>query len=133
MFQPTTRQAVLAAFVPAIVLMGAGLAIGSTIGSVLLGAGIGSIGLGALQRRTGLDLDPQGLVIRGIGRSELIRWSDITDMTVSERGSRSALQIETQARFYRPNAPFSSRFLPDPDFGDKVRGITEAWRQRRDL
>ncbi len=129
--RPTLRQAMVASFVPAVLLFVIGVAVGGNLGSLLLGAGIGSIGLGALHRRTGIDLEAEGVTVRGIGSSELVRWADIIDITIAERGGRKALQIETEARYYRPSAPFTSRILPDADFEAKARGFIEQWRQHR--
>ncbi len=129
--RPTLRQAMVASFVPAVLLLAVGVAIGGNPGSLLLGAGIGSIGLGALHRRTGLDLEPDAVTVRGIASTAVVGWADIVDITIAERGGRKSLQIETAARYYRPSAPFTSRILPDADFEAKAHGFIEQWREHR--
>jgi len=121
----------IAAAGPAVLLLLAALAVGGTPGSVLLGAAFGSLAMGALRRRTGLDAGADGLVIRGLGGSEVLAWPDVLSVEVLERGGRRALVIETAARQYRAAAPFSSPLLGDDRFEAKARAVGDLWRAHR--
>lgn len=99
--------------------------------NLLLGAIVGSLVVGLMRVRAGLDISDGGATVRGLVSQTVVPWSEVTNVDVSERGTRKLVVLETAKRFHRPVAPMSSRLLIDPQFEAKARQIADRWRANR--
>ncbi len=127
----TPRQLLFSVLAPVVLLGVFALITTAGMRAALIGASIGSLVVGVLRLRAGLDLQPEGAVVRGLVGRVVVPWSEIRTIEVGQQGARRIVVIETEARLYRPIAPATSKGMPDPDFEAKARAIADYWRTHR--
>lgn len=130
-FRLTPRQLLLSVLAPVVLLVLFSLVATAGLRALLVGAAFGSVLIGLLRVRAGLDLRDDGAVVRGLVGSVVVPWTDVRGVEVSQRGTRRILVIETEARLFRPIAPATSKGLADPAFESKARRISDFWRSHR--
>ncbi|HEU0131596.1 MAG TPA: hypothetical protein VFQ85_11475 [Mycobacteriales bacterium] len=83
-----------------------------------------------LQPRSGVDLTPEALVLRGLRRI-VLPWREITHVeALSTMGTRT-VRVTARGHRYRLRAPIHSLLVPDPAFDQEVATIREWWQRAR--
>jgi hypothetical protein len=82
-------------------------------------------------KRTGIDLTPDALVLRGI-RRRVLPWSEITSMRIVPQLGQQAIVVTTRDEQRRLRAPVHTPFLgPDRDFRAKADTLYRYWVEHR--